>query len=227
MFIFIYILVGYTGVFAQNLNLEGTALQACSQANEATTGWHRDGKCTEGENDQGSHHICVDLHHAQTADGNFCSLTGQSNWCDELQDGKPRVHWCICQWAFNSFLNADGTSCDDFDVKCDATNNQARIAYGNNPDYAKALECLNQKCPPQADENAVNTGVATLLKRSTATKNEHADEAQSSVKGFNPLLAGAVVLLLIISYYSYNSCFKAKNQGFARVEVPAYAPRSH
>merc|ERR1719493_352973 len=158
---------------------------------------------------------------------NFCSLTGQPNWCDELQDGKPRVHWCICQWAFNSFLNADGTSCDDFDVNCDATNNQARIAYGNNPDYAKALECLNQKCPPQADENAVNTGVASLLKRSKATKTQHADEAESSAKGFDPLLAGAVVLLLVISYYSYNSCFKAKNEGFARVEVPAYAPRSH
>lgn len=225
MFIFIYVLVGYTGVFAENFNLLGTELQSCSQEGEATTGWYRNDKCTEGANDQGSHHICIDLSYAQTDDGNFCSLTGQPNWCDELQEGKPRVHWCICQWAFNSFLQAAGTSCDDFDVNCEATNNQARQAYGDNPKYAAALECLNKKCPPQEDESAVNTGATNALKKFKSEKMEHAkpDEAQSSTKGSNILLAGAIVSFLGISYYFYNSCSKAENEGFARFEGPVYA----
>merc|ERR1719335_1382243 len=87
--------------FSQKLNLYGNELEACSTEDEATTGWYRDGECTEGKNDKGSHHICIDLHYASesSVDGNFCTVTGQSNWCDELQEGKPRVNWCVCQWA--------------------------------------------------------------------------------------------------------------------------------
>ena len=76
-------------------NVMGTALVDCSSSNESLTGWTRNGQCVDaGADDEGSHHICVQM----TSD--FCVTTGQPDWCNQPgDDGKPIGHWCICQWV--------------------------------------------------------------------------------------------------------------------------------
>merc|ERR1719182_424154 len=93
------------------LNVQGTPLGRCSHTGMALTGWTRNGHCVDYNDDGGSHHICVDLSSSSTSGGNFCSVTGQSNWCssDMSCDGDPSrqcpvQHWCVCQWAFSSYL---------------------------------------------------------------------------------------------------------------------------
>jgi uncharacterized protein (DUF2237 family) len=45
----------------------------------ALTGYTRTGLCNAHDDDQGSHHVCVDL--SSTTGGNFCSVTvGPSSW---------------------------------------------------------------------------------------------------------------------------------------------------
>ena len=59
-------------------------------------------------------------------------------------------HWCVCQWAFSSYIkNAGG--CDRIaDVDCAATNMQALADYesqaASSPEVAEALQCLREKC---------------------------------------------------------------------------------
>merc|ERR1711918_175444 len=67
--------------------------------------------------------------------GNFCSVTGQPNWCGSMMgcDGSagqcPVQHWCVCQWAFASYLQRAG-GCDKIqNIVCDATNMVAITAY--------------------------------------------------------------------------------------------------
>merc|ERR1719454_797065 len=112
-------------------SVSGGALGLCSEDGDAMTGFTRDGHCTEENDDQGSHHICINL---GTTSPNFCQQTGQPNWCNEkgtcaqcsgdsCQEGSnkcPRKHWCVCQWAFAAYVHKEG--CDKIqDVKCDAT----------------------------------------------------------------------------------------------------------
>merc|ERR1711941_232426 len=90
--------------------------------------------------------------------GNFCEVTGQSNWCDS---GNMRCHdnsnenckvqnWCVCQWAFASYIqNAGG--CDAIqDIVCQSINmvalNAYRVAKENNGKYDEALSCIVQRC---------------------------------------------------------------------------------
>merc|ERR1719461_953027 len=127
-------------------------LADCSVGNEATTGFFRNGKCTDGADDSGSHHICVDLQYAETGDGDFCTLTGQPDWCKEKQNGKDRVHWCVCQWAFARFL--EKADCSNFDVKCEATNMKALEAYRGDAKYSQALQCLESKCSTTLKKSA-------------------------------------------------------------------------
>merc|ERR1719174_2969812 len=56
-------------------------LNKCSRPGEATTGYTRTGYCNDVVGDEGTHHICVDLH----TEPNFCQTTRQGNWCDESQ----------------------------------------------------------------------------------------------------------------------------------------------
>ena len=44
----------------------------------ALTGFTRNGKCTDLVDDEGSHHICIDL--SSTEGGDFCEVTGQPDW---------------------------------------------------------------------------------------------------------------------------------------------------
>merc|ERR1711924_283240 len=88
--------------------------------------------------------------------GNFCSVTGQPNWCGSSMqcDGGagvcPVEHWCVCQWAFASYLERAG-GCDKIqNVVCKATNMVAVTAYraqaANDAHIAAALQCLEKKC---------------------------------------------------------------------------------
>jgi len=111
--------------------------------------------------DAGSHHICIDL--SSVSGGNFCDVTGQSDWCSSSMtcqtdgdddngndDNTCEVqNWCVCQWAFASYILAAG-GCDYIqDIVCEAVNMKAVEAYtasASNYKYELALECLQQKC---------------------------------------------------------------------------------
>ena len=134
-------------------NVNGGELKHCSSSGMALTGFTRDGYCTEQNDDAGSHHICIDME--STSGGNFCSVTGQPNWCDSTMpchdDDRNQCkvkHWCVCQWAFLSYLGKAG-GCDKIQtIICEATNMAARRAYENqdDPGSKAALACLKRKC---------------------------------------------------------------------------------
>jgi len=146
-------------------NIYGNELQSCSKSNTgmALTGYTRTGSCVEYQDDSGSHHICIDL--SSTNGGNFCDVTGQNDWCssymqcdtgngyqnnDDEQDTCPIQYWCVCQWAFASYIEKSGGCAYIQDIKCDASNIEAMKAYAamnsSSSRYENALECLESRC---------------------------------------------------------------------------------
>ena len=108
------------------------------------------------DDDAGSHHICIDLSSESLGGGNFCAVTGQPNWCGSQMtcDGAsgvcPVQHWCVCQWAFSSYLQQAG-GCDQIQsISCAATNMAALTAYKagapHDAHIAAALQCLESRC---------------------------------------------------------------------------------
>lgn len=146
----------YTNVYG------GEPLQSCSTEGMALTGFTRTGYCVDNNDDAGSHHICINL--SSASGGNFCQVTGQSDWCssenmpchynidEELPMEKESCsiqNWCVCQWAFASYIeNAGG--CDKIqDIVCDAINANSVKAYqqqANTEKYQNALQCLVDRC---------------------------------------------------------------------------------
>merc|ERR1712046_340857 len=102
----------YAETASAYLNVNNTTLQRCSHAGMALTGFTRNSQCVDQDDDHGSHHICIDM--ASNSGGNFCSVTGQPNWCGSQMpcDGSsglcPVKHWCVCQWAFASYIQRAG-----------------------------------------------------------------------------------------------------------------------
>jgi len=151
-------------VVSAQTNVYGNKLQPCSQEGMALTGWTRSGFCVDQNDDGGSHHICLDI--SSTSGGNFCEVTGQIDWCssemvcvggnDSTNSGYygeesklcPVQQWCVCQWAFASYVqNADG--CDKIqDIVCDAINVEAIKAYrqSNQQKHKNALQCIVDQC---------------------------------------------------------------------------------
>lgn len=151
---------------ASYYNVYGKELQPCSQSNSnmALTGYTRSGSCIENNDDAGSHHICIDV---SSTDENFCTVTGQSDWCSSYMpcdnggsssssSDCPVKNWCVCQWAFASYIGTAG-GCDDIqEIQCDAINIQALLAYaklaGTSDDtnsggkYTNALKCIEDRC---------------------------------------------------------------------------------
>jgi len=134
-------------------NVYGTELESCSSESMALTGYTRDGRCINHDQDHGSHHVCIDM--KSTTGGNFCSVTRQPNWCErkfpchEDQTKECDItNWCVCEWAFASYIqNAGG--CDKIaEVNCEATNGKVLEHYqGNDKKHIQeALTCLKQKC---------------------------------------------------------------------------------
>ena len=78
-------------------NVNGGDLERCSGRGMALTGFTRNGHCVDQNDDAGSHHVCIDM--SSTTGGNFCSVTGQPNWCGSSMacDGSagvcPVEHW--------------------------------------------------------------------------------------------------------------------------------------
>jgi uncharacterized protein (DUF2237 family) len=142
-------------------NVYGDSLSSCSSDGMALTGYTRTGNCVDQNDDTGSHHICIDM--TSTTGGDFCEVTGQSDWCsskmpcqENLNDYCQIQHWCVCQWAFASYIeNAGG--CDAIqDVVCDAINMQAIVAYqqqSSSQKHRNALNCLVQRCSIRSTNN--------------------------------------------------------------------------
>ncbi|EJK74293.1 hypothetical protein THAOC_04041 [Thalassiosira oceanica] len=104
---------------------------------------------------------------------NFCTVTGQSgkfrrclkswppqltrnsqDWCsssmtchEDVTQQCPVQNWCVCQWAFASYIEKAGGCSAIQDIQCNAINAQALAAYEADPDrYGHALECLYERC---------------------------------------------------------------------------------
>jgi uncharacterized protein (DUF2237 family) len=149
-------------------NVLGTALTKCSGSGMALTGFTRQGECVDENDDDGSHHICIDM--ASNTGGNFCSVTGQPNWCSSEMpcDGNPSSscpvkHWCVCQWAFAAYIERAG-GCDKIQrIDCEATNMVALKAYrqqaAQSAEIASALKCLESKCSPHAPTSKLRVDV--------------------------------------------------------------------
>jgi uncharacterized protein (DUF2237 family) len=135
-------------------NVYGDSLSPCSSNGMALTGYTRTGSCVDQNDDSGSHHVCIDM--TSTTGGDFCDVPGQSAWCssemachENRNDSCPVQHWCVCQWAFASYIEKAG-GCDAIqDVVCDATNMEAIVAYQKQSSSQKdvnALNCLLKRC---------------------------------------------------------------------------------
>ena len=100
--------------------------------------------------DLGSHHICIDV--SSTSGGNFCKVTRQSDWCSSTMpchEGSglcPVQDWCVCQWAFASYIHNAGGCNHIQNIKCDAVNMHALEAYKRDGRYQEAYKCISQKC---------------------------------------------------------------------------------
>jgi len=126
-------------------------LSTCSKPGYALTGFTRDGHCVDmGDDDAGSHHICIQMK------PDFCTVTGQPNWCGEKMECMnkagmcPIGNWCVCQWAFARYIKMAGGCNSIVDIECDSTNMAALKAYraqaSSDPTIQEALDCLEQRC---------------------------------------------------------------------------------
>lgn len=135
------------------------------QPGMALTGYTRTGFCVDEDDDHGSHHICINLASISNTGKNFCTVTGQPDWCSSSMtcqggggggDGGmcPVSNWCVCQWAFEGYIAKAG-GCDAIqDITCDAVNIVALKAYAANPkEHGMALACLKEKCKLPQEED--------------------------------------------------------------------------
>ena len=84
------------------------------------------------------------------------SVPSQSNLIGvNSEEQCPVKDWCVCQWAFATYIEKAG-GCDAIqDINCEATNMEALSAYkkkqGDDQNVANALKCLEQRCKLDAD----------------------------------------------------------------------------
>lgn len=146
------------GESTNSKNVYGDPLKPCSQPGMAKTGYDRSGQCVDQEGDTGSHHICINLSSTSSKGKDFCEVTGQVkdgvDWCQDSMpchedDSKtcPVQRWCVCQWAFEGYLEKAG-GCDSIqEIECEAVNIKAKEAYeGDVEKHGAALDCLKKKC---------------------------------------------------------------------------------
>merc|ERR1719198_423899 len=89
------------------LNVNNTTLQHCSGRGMALTGFTRNGQCIDQDDDAGSHHVCIDM--SSNTGGNFCTVTGQPNWCGSQMpcDGDPGSECQVQHMGKPSLLRLD------------------------------------------------------------------------------------------------------------------------
>uniref|UniRef100_A0A7S2EKG7 Uncharacterized protein n=1 Tax=Trieres chinensis TaxID=1514140 RepID=A0A7S2EKG7_TRICV len=135
-------------------NVYGRDLEPCSSDGMALTGYTRSSYCTNVQDDVGSHHVCVDV--GTTSGGNFCAVTGQPDWCSSSMPCHPSGaagecpvrDWCVCQWAFASYIEKAGGCGMIQDIKCESINVEAVKAYERSEEakHKAALECIRERC---------------------------------------------------------------------------------
>ena len=79
----------------QHKNIIGTALSPCSTTGQKTTGYYRDGYCSTGPTDNGTHVVCARM------DDNFLNFTkSKGNDLITPQNSFPGLvagdKWCVC-----------------------------------------------------------------------------------------------------------------------------------
>merc|ERR1719232_509586 len=78
-------------------NVLDQPLQSCSSKGMALTGFTRSGSCVDQSDDTGSHHVCIKM--SDNTGGNFCTVTGQSGWCNmEMQCDGEEGNCAIENW---------------------------------------------------------------------------------------------------------------------------------
>ena len=92
--------VAMLGVAYTNVN-DGK-LERCSGTGMALTGYTRNGHCVDRVDDAGSHHICIDM--KSSTGGNFCSVTGQPNWCDQKMQCDGDGYLCDAKYGKQRIL---------------------------------------------------------------------------------------------------------------------------
>ena len=107
-------------------------------------------------------------------------------------------NWCVCQWAFASYIGKAG-GCDAIqDIQCDAINMQALVAYKSNPDkYGQALSCLSERCG--VDMSTIYTSSAMMYGGGSTTTSSYANEVGSGTTGEStPLIVGLVAAIVSV-----------------------------
>ena len=66
--------------------------------------------------------------------------------CHEGSGLCPVEDWCVCQWAFASYIHNAGGCNHIQNIKCDAVNKHALEAYARDGRYQGAYQCISQKC---------------------------------------------------------------------------------
>ena len=146
-------------------NVNGGELASCSSSGMALTGYTRSGECIDQNDDAGSHHVCIDM--STNTGGNFCSVTGQSDWCSSSMachgDSASRCdveHWCVCQWAFASYItNAGGATRFRTRVRGDEHGRVDEVPRAGRAvaEHATALECLESRRGLSEEANAARS----------------------------------------------------------------------
>lgn len=90
---------------AESLNVLGLELEICG--NDPLTGFYRDGNCTTGKNDVGSHTVCVkvteDFLAFSQASGNDLSTPVPEY---DFPGLKPGDKWCLCATRWKQAFDA-------------------------------------------------------------------------------------------------------------------------
>jgi len=106
----------------------------------STTGWRRTDYCSAEDSDHGSHFVCVNM------PSDFWVKTGQASSMADAKENWPKPGpWCICMWAYASYLTKEPSFADD--VICDATNEWVLEKYDKSvASQCAALMSLCKKC---------------------------------------------------------------------------------
>ena len=88
-----------------NKNILNTRLQACSSGSEKTTGFYRDGYCSTGPTDTGTHVVCAKM------DNDFLAFTkSKGNDLITPQNSFPGLvagdEWCVCALRWKEAYDA-------------------------------------------------------------------------------------------------------------------------
>ena len=216
------------------LNVYGQPLKSCSSEGMALTGYTRTGYCVDQNDDEGSHHICIDLSSTTVNNdgqdnGNFCDVTGQYDWCSS-QDmecdtingsnngyyesgsgngngggnggGCAIQNWCVCQWAFASYLDKAG-GCDSIQtIVCESINLEAVLAYQEQSAYGKygtALQCIVDRC---------GLDMNNLPKRSY-----HQQQQQQQLHLPSHRSVGFLITIVILASVAFGGIYFIKRRG--------------